>query len=157
MKKSERMGVAGLPARARHGLVILTLALPLVLAACGGGGDEAPPPPPQPALTFNPSPVTASVPQANTVTALQVTATSSRTYQQMVYVMVIDPVGVINPYGVTITPLSATVYQAQLTTVAGLSLGHHTGQFEVRVCYDSGCQSQVPGSPSYLPYDINVN
>lgn len=132
----------------------LALSLVCSLAACGGGGDEASPP--QSALAFSPSPVTASVPQANTVTTLQVTATSSRTYQQMIYVMVVDSVGVINPYGVTVTPLSATVYQAQLTTASGLSLGHHTGQFEVRVCYDAACQSQVPGSPSYLPYDINV-
>lgn len=119
------------------------------MSGCGGGGDNGPPPP---ALRFSPEQVTITQAAGTTFT---VTASATRTYSQTVYVMIIDLGGVIVPT-VSLAYLSPTVYQATFTLQSGLSLGPHVGRFEVRLCNDPTCNSQVDGSPSYLPYVITI-
>ena len=119
------------------------------LGGCGGGGDDGPPPP---ALSFSPEQVSLTTTAGSTFT---VTATAGRTYSQMVYVKIIDQGGVIVPT-VSLTYVSPTVYQATFTLQSGLSLGPHVGRFEVHLCTDPACNSDVEGSPSYLPYAITI-
>lgn len=147
------------------------LVLSSLIASCGGGGGGGggggfpvlpggvAPPPVNTAgawLTFNPSPVELTL-FPNTPKTFSVTATSTKIISSPVSVAIIDTKGVITT-NVKITS-SGLQYVATMTTNGSLAAGPHTGNFEVRVCYDANpltCSQPVEGSPWQLPYKFTV-
>lgn len=47
-------------------------------------------------------------------------------------------------------------YGGHLEIDPGLAVGHHTGKVELHLCRDANCGSEYPGSPVFLPYDVEV-
>jgi hypothetical protein len=135
-----------------------------LLTACGGGGggggggDGGVTPVVTPALTFNPATVTASV-SAGTSQTLNVVATVVRPADfanaGSVFATITDTTGVIQPSAQVIRD-SDTQYHAVLQTAPALAAGNYKGNFSVKLCRDSGCANQFPGSPMSLPYDFTV-
>ncbi|SEK93339.1 hypothetical protein SAMN05518845_103530 [Variovorax sp. YR750] len=159
----------------RHAASLGVLVLSTLIASCGGGGgggggggfpglalppaNNTPPPANNPAgawLTFNPSPVELTVfPNASKTFA--VVATSTKVISAPVNVGIIEPKGVITT---NIKIASAGLqYTATMSTNPALAPGVHTGNFEVRACYDANplvCSQPVEGSPWQVPYKITV-
>jgi hypothetical protein len=143
-------------------------ALPLLLSlsACGGGGggggsgsaSTTSNMPNGDAASFTPSQLTASF-VAGTTQPLQVQANIKRPADfgaaSTVYALVKDTTGVITT-SVSLTPSSNTIYRATLNTSPDIAPGHYTGFFTVMLCRDSACNTQFPGSPMGLPFDITV-
>lgn len=132
----------------------LWLAFAGLLASCGGGGGGDATPPYQ--LSFSPSTLAATYAQGSSQ-AVSVTATLDRTVSQTVNVAIVDSAGVIEPT-VQLTALTATSYQATLSTKPTLSVGEHVGSLKVHLCFDNPatCNSPLPGSPFSLPYTFTV-
>lgn len=131
----------------------------LFLSACGGGGGGGNPDggnnnSSAPALTFTPGKVTLTFYPGESV-AFDVNASASQSITGSVYVFVVDSQGVITS-DVKITTNSTYSYTATLHTSPLLTAGHHTGNLSVRLCKDSSCSAQWPGSPVSLPYDFDV-
>jgi hypothetical protein len=149
-------------------------ALAAMLASCGGGGGggssgggtsgttpPAPPPqtpPPQtsPALQFSPEKASASV-EAGLSATISVNASVVRPqdFSGNVYALVVDETGVLLP-NARILANSETSYTAVLQTVPSLAAGSYRGNFTIKLCRDTGCASQFPGSPMVLPYELTV-
>ena len=133
-----------------------------LLTACGGGGGGdnggGVTPVVTPALTFNPATVAASV-NAGTSQTLNVVATVVRpgdfANAGSVFATLTDGTGVIQPSAQVVRD-SDTQYHAVLQTAPALAAGNYKGNFSVKLCRDSGCANQFPGSPMSLPYDITV-
>lgn len=147
--------------------------LALTLTACGGGGGspgattftvngKAGDPnvtaltQHAPALTFSPAKVSASFfVNAPTTVSLTATVTTPDDFNgaSAVYAFLIDGAGVLdgNPQ---IYPISDFQYRINLTTNVDLKAGTYTGNFSVRLCKDKACNTQFPGSPVALPYEI---
>lgn len=146
--------------RPAHAAPFLIAAL---LAGCGGGGGGggtggATTPDTSPALTFSPSTVTGNVPAGLTLTAsviASVTRPNDFSNTTKVTALVVDSAGILLP-NVQLVQDSNTQYHAVLQTAPTLAAGNYKGSFSVRLCRDSGCASQFPGSPVALPYDITV-
>jgi hypothetical protein len=152
--------------RLRPACAALPLALPFLFAAlltaCGGGGGGGSPdtgtPAATPALTFSPSTVTANI-GAGTSQTLNVTATVVRPSDfanaASVFASLTDSTGVILPAAQVVRD-SDTQYHAVLQSAPTLAAGNYKGNFSVKLCRDSACASQFPGSPVNLPYDFTV-
>lgn len=165
-----RPAYAALPSSVTRGAkraAALTLAAVLasILAACGGGGgggdggSSGPGAPAAgPALSFNPATVSATI-NAGTSLTLNVVATVARPADfanaGSVVAVVTDTTGVILPSAQLIRD-SDTQYHAVLQSAPTLAAGNYKGNFSVKLCKDSGCASQFPGSPMQLPYDFSV-
>lgn len=141
----------------------ITLLATLVLTACGGGGGGAASSPGSPTagaptLAFSPTTVNATV-QAGLSSTISVQASVNNPADfngaSAVYAYVIDTTGVIQP-SAQITQQSATSYTAVLHTATTLAAGNYQGNFTVKVCRDSACAGQFPGSPMLLPYNLTV-
>lgn len=149
-----------------------------LLGACGGGSsDNAPvsagtnagnvpavPPvsgtPPVanngPALRFTPEKIAVTAEAGTSVTAtVNATALRPQDFTSTVYAMVVDSAGVILP-NARVLAVSGTEYSAVLQTSPNLAPGVYKGGFSVRLCRDTGCASQFPGSPVDLPYEFTV-
>lgn len=143
---------------------LLPALLAALLSACGGGGgggSAAPAPATpavSPALTFTPATVTATV-NAGTSLTLNVGATVARPADfanaASVFATVTDATGVIQPSAQLVRD-SDTQYHAALQTAPALAAGSYRGSFTVRLCRDSACAAQFPGSPMLLPYELQV-
>jgi hypothetical protein len=130
-----------------------------LLAACGGGGGDSPAPPAATlpySLTLSPSPLTMTTP-AGLSQALFVDAQIDRPIPERVNVAIIDRAGVLRPE-ISILPVSATAYRANLVSASTLTEGKRTGTFEIRICRDDPltCASPIPGSPWQLPFEFTV-
>lgn len=142
------------------------LMLVSLLSACGGGGGGGssggggvtPPPVVGPALSFSPATATASV-QAGVSATINVSASVNRPADfanaSSVFALVLDSTGVLLP-GVQLVRDSDTQYHVALQTAPTLAAGSYQGNFTVKLCPDSACASQFPGSPMNLPYAITV-
>ncbi|ANH69760.1 BACON domain-containing protein [Mitsuaria sp. 7] len=133
-----------------------------VLTACGGGGgggDGGADTPARPAVTLSPisvpSDVTSGISSALTVT-VTVNDPSVFNGQTTLYTRIVDDKAVIET-SVDLTPATPTTYIATLRTRRDLNPGRYTGTFLVRLCKDSACSAEFPGSPMTLPYDFVVN
>lgn len=144
-------------------LVYSSLAvLMATLTACGGGGGGASTggggttPVVTPALSFSPDTVRASVNAGSSLT-LNVVAAVARPAEVTgtVYASVVDSAGVLQPNPQLVRD-SDSQYHAVLQTAPGLAVGSYSGNFSVRLCRDSGCASQFPGSPVSLPYSLQI-
>ncbi|MBA5688232.1 BACON domain-containing protein [Rugamonas apoptosis] len=136
------------------------LTLASLLTACGGGGgttDGTPVPAASAALSFSPDKVAISA-VAGTSTTATVTATVARPADfggATVYAYLVDGAGVLLP-NVQLVADGSQAYHATLQTAPTLAAGGYQGNFTVKLCRDSGCAGQFPGSPMLLPYDIQV-
>jgi hypothetical protein len=149
--------------RPAHAIPLLIAAL---LAGCGGGGGggsagngggTTAPPAASPALTFTPASVTGSV-VAGTSLTVSVSAAVTRPgdfTNANVTAQVVDGAGILLP-NMQLVQDSASQYHAVLQTAPSLAPNNYKGSFSVRLCRDSACSSQFPGSPVALPYDITV-
>ena len=134
-----------------------------LLAGCGGGGggggggSSPTAPTASPALTFNPATVTGTAIAGTALTA-NVIATVVRPgdfTNATVFATVVDSNGVLQP-NMQLVRDSDTQYHAVLQTAPTLAANNYQGSFSVRLCRDSACASQFPGSPVALPYNITV-
>ncbi|MBA5606479.1 BACON domain-containing protein [Duganella sp. FT3S] len=134
------------------------LTLASLLTACGGGGaGGTPAPATSAALTFSPDKVAISAVAGTTATAT-VNAAVARPADfngAAVYAYLVDSAGVLLPNAQLVQD-SAQSYHATLQTAATLAAGSYQGNFTVKLCRDSACASQFPGSPMQLPYAIEV-
>nr|WP_315398621.1 quinoprotein amine dehydrogenase [uncultured Duganella sp.] len=142
---------------------LLPCVLAALLSACGGGGGgggaPAPAPPAaSPALTFAPATLAATI-SAGTSLTLNVGASVARPADfanaGTVFATLTDSTGVILPSAQVVRD-SDTQYHAVLQTAPTLAAGSYRGAFSVRLCRDSACASQFPGSPVALPYEFQV-
>ncbi|NYE61948.1 hypothetical protein FHW58_003155 [Duganella sp. 1224] len=141
------------------------LLIAVLLAGCGGGGGGGggttgggtTTPATSPALTFTPAAFTGNVTAGTSLTA-NITANVTRPgdfTNASVTAVVVDSAGVLLP-NMQLVQDSASQYHAVLQTAPSLAAGNYKGSFSVRLCRDSACASQFPGSPVALPYDITV-
>ena len=72
-----------------------------------------------------------------------------------VYAYIVDTDGVILPQ-VQLTQTGTYAWRAVMQTVPTLAAGKYSGNFAVKVCRDTACAQQFPGSPMQLPYEITV-
>lgn len=145
------------PARAAAPLVLVAL-----LAGCGGGGGGGggggtAPPPAGPALVFTPASVNASVIAGTSITmnVLAAVARPADFSGASVFASVTDANGVLLPSSSVVND-NPNQYHAVLQSAPTLAAGNYKGNFNVRLCRDSACASQFPGSPVALPYDLTV-
>jgi hypothetical protein len=126
--------------------------LSATLVACGGGGggdaDNS-------WLQFTPDHLEATTYEGESV-AVDVTATSSKTISETLYIGVVDTAGVITP-DVTITQDGLT-FHATVKVSPTLAAGTYTGNITVRLCRDDAatCANPYPGSPWQVPYSFEV-
>jgi hypothetical protein len=120
----------------------------LLLSSCGGGGGGG-----GPALTLTPAILTLAYGQGSPP-EVTLTAELNRS-AATVHVQVVDGAGLLAG-APTIAQTGATTYLIGLEISPAVPEGHYTDQFEVRLCPDPACTTQLPGSPVTLPYDITV-
>jgi hypothetical protein len=135
----------------------LTLASLLTACGGGGGGGSTPAPPVSAALTFAPDKVTIAA-VAGTAATVTVNAAVSRPADfdgATVYPYLLDSAGVLLPNAQLVRDASQA-YHATVQTAPTLAAGSYQGNFTVKLCRDSACAGQFPGSPMLLPYDIEV-
>ncbi|MDG0833204.1 BACON domain-containing protein [Roseateles saccharophilus] len=132
------------------------LMLALGLVACGGGGGGGGGGGNTSAVSFNPSILTGNV-QVGHSTSLTVRATARdpSQFSGQLYVFIVDPNHVITST-VSLAAVDSTTMSATVYTSPNLAAGHYQGSWQVQLCKDSGCATQIPGSPVALPYDITV-
>ncbi len=149
----------------------VVLSLLMGLSACGGGGGSAPSsgnsgnngtPPTSggttaTALSFSPALVSSNY-QAGSSVSFTVVATPNNPSDfngaTTIYTLIVDNTGVITK-DFTINRAGDS-YFATMHTSPSIPEGKYRGNFSVLLCRDSACQSQFPGSPSSLPFEITV-
>lgn len=151
---------------------LLAVVCMLVLNGCGGGGGG-----PQQTSTSNTVSTSSSsdsgcqtngttCPLTLTPAALQdqfeegsATAEdvnfSSTLTRSPAAIRVLDPTGIFNPV-ITLSWYSSTSGVAHLQSLATAKPGHYKSALSIQLCSDATCNSQIPGSPISLPYDIVV-
>ncbi|HEU4846044.1 MAG TPA: quinoprotein amine dehydrogenase [Burkholderiaceae bacterium] len=134
------------------------LTLACLLTACGGGGGGGTTAAATgAALTFAPGTLAVSVAAGTSATAT-VNASVNRPADfdsATVFAYLVDGAGVLLPNAQLVHD-SSLAYHATVQTAPTLATGRYQGNFTVKLCRDSGCASQYPGSPMLLPYDIQV-
>lgn len=128
--------------------------LTLALAACGGGGggDSGG----SAVLSFTPGTVSANVAfgTSATITVRASTANPSL-FSGALYVFVVDSAQVLLP-NIELAQVDSRTVSATLHTSPALASGRHQGTFQIQLCNDPTCASQIAGSPVPLPYDLTV-
>lgn len=122
----------------------------LLLVACSGGGGGGTP---AFAVTFAPATVSLAYGHGSPP-EVALTARLNRD-PGTAHVVLVDPAGLLAAAAL-IVKTGATTYSVELEISPAVAEGHYTGQFEVRLCADAGCSSQLADSPFTLPYDITV-
>lgn len=146
---------------------IVALLMAIWLAACGGGGgggDAATTSAPstsnfsQGAVTFSPGKVILSYDEGSSKT-FSVTAKINNPGDfadaSQVVAYIVDDTGVISK-NVNIVEQDDLTYIATFQTSPSIAAGYYQGNFMLKLCRDSACAAQFPGSPSLLPFDIQV-
>jgi hypothetical protein len=141
------------------------LIIAALLAGCGGGGGGGSSsggggtttPVASPALTFTPGSLTGSVTAGTSLTSNIVAAVTrpGDFTNASVTAVVVDSAGVLLP-NMQLVQDTPSQYHTVLQTAPTLAAGRYQGNFTVRLCRDSACASQFPGSPVTLPYDFTV-
>ena len=163
---------------ARALLLFGLVAMPLLLAACGGGGGggggtssassgegvsdsgQAPAVPSNPVdswLTVSAQIDLTALP--GTATKFQIDATSSEAFAHDLNTAIIDTSGVLSPNIAATHGKDSRQNLAPITTTnPALVSGIHTGEFELRSCFDDVqvCSKPAKGSPWKIPYKITV-
>jgi Viral BACON domain len=127
--------------------------LAVALAACGGGGGNEGG---GATLTFSPATVAANVTSGSSATVtVRATASDTSLFSRALYVYVVDSEQVLTP-SIELAPIDSTTISATLHTSPALAEGRHQGTFQIQLCNDTSCTSQVRGSPIPLPYDLTI-
>jgi len=124
-----------------------------LLAACGGGGggDSG-----TALLSFTPSTVTANVASGTSATLTVRASTGNPSlFSGPLYVYVVDSAQVLLP-GIELAQVDSRTMSATLHTSPALAAGRHQGTFQIQLCNDASCTSQIAGSPVPLPYDLTI-
>lgn len=135
------------------GVALWALVLALVLAACGGGGggDGG-----SAVLSFTPSTVTANVASGSSATVtVRASANNASLFSSPLYVYVVDSAQVLLP-SIELAQVDSLTISATLHTSPALAAGRHQGSFQIQLCNDASCTSQIAGSPVPLPYDLTI-
>ncbi|CAN5167712.1 hypothetical protein BH10PSE17_BH10PSE17_04940 [soil metagenome] len=72
-----------------------------------------------------------------------------------IYAVVVDEKHVLSTT-VDIAPFDRSSVTATLHSLPTLAVGRYQGTWQIRLCKDSACATQLAGSPVSLPYDITV-
>lgn len=128
------------------------LMLALLLGACGGGGADSVSS--NPGLRFVPSTVNETLFEGDT-REFTVQAFPQQDFAGYLAVIIEDSAGVVRS-DPTISDNGDGSYSATFKTARNLAPGQHRGQFVVKLCRDSACSAQHPGSPVSLPYVLTV-
>ncbi len=124
----------------------------VVMTACGGGGSGGESAP----LTFAPSTLTANVASGSSATlTVRATASDLSLFGSTVYVYVVDSAQVLTS-SVELARVDSKTISATLHTKPTLAEGRYQGAFQIQLCNDANCTSQVRGSPVPLPYDLTI-
>ncbi len=142
--------------RAMRPRLIATIALfaaILGVAGCGSGGSEDD----EPAVTFTPETLTHEYGYAQpTSFGAIVYATHPKDFQnKTIYAYVIDTQGVITPQVIVVLQDEKSA-KVTFTPAAKLAVGVHQGSFQIRLCKDQQCNSELRGSPVSVPYKLTV-
>ncbi len=121
-----------------------------VLAGCGGGGGGGGG---GISLTFNPGTLTASFYEGD-AQQLTVEATAQGSSSGTVYIRIIDSSGVLQSTNPQITAEPGGSYQVVLQAATTLSVGTHSGAFQITLCSDSACTGSEGNAT--LPYSLTV-
>jgi hypothetical protein len=107
-------------------------------------------------MTFSPSTLAGTYGSGDSI-SLTVRATLTAPLSGEVYLAVVDGAGVLerNVYIQSASGESGAYY-ATASMSSRLPAGRHQGELEVWLCRDKACSAQHPGSPAYLPYDLQV-
>ena len=120
-----------------------------------GPGDAGTDSSESPAMTFAPSLLQGAYGSGDSI-GLSVVATLRASVSGKVYIAVLDKAGVFDPH-VWVQPSdSPGTYYASVQTSSTLPEGRYQGEIDVLLCRDEACGAQYPGSPSHLPYDLQV-
>ncbi|OJH33770.1 PQQ-binding-like beta-propeller repeat protein [Cystobacter ferrugineus] len=108
------------------------------------------------AMTFSPGTLEGSYGSGDSI-SLTVTATLTAPLSDDVYLTVVDKAGVLErDIRLQAASEAPDTYYVSALTSSRLPAGRHQGALEVRLCRDKSCSAQHPGSPVYLPYDLQV-
>jgi len=128
----------------------------VMMAACrwDDGHDAPDPPEPDPFLTITPAALEAVnyAGESTVVPFAMETETSSLDLQ----IAIVDRSdGLAEPF---IQRVDDHHFEAQVSVAPGLAVGTHSGQFEVRLCYDdtASCKKPREGSPWVVSYTFKV-
>ncbi|RFP13585.1 hypothetical protein D0T23_14335 [Duganella sp. BJB475] len=72
-----------------------------------------------------------------------------------VYALIVDTAGVISPDAWVSVSADYSFY-GSLHPSSNLAVGSYTGNLQLKLCRDEACNSQFPGSPMSLPYELHV-
>lgn len=143
--------------------LLLASLLATALAGCGGGGSDpspqpVPPKPPvataPPPYTFTPAAMSASFIEGYPVT-IELSAKQTVTFVGVSYIKIVPDAEVIDP-AIQILSNADGSLKVQAKTLAGSKPGRYTGNITINVCVDPNCATHLQGSPTKLPYDIEV-
>lgn len=135
------------------GAALWAICLAWALTACGGGGggDGG-----TALLSFTPSTVTANVASGTSATlTVRATTGNPSLFSGPVYVYVVDSAQVLLP-SIELAQVDSRTISATLHTSPALAAGRHQGSFQIQLCNDAACASQIAGSPVPLPYDLTI-
>lgn len=133
------------------------VALLLLAGGCGGGGGSGSPGPDPIAITFSPSPFTASFSQGDFVPPVALNITLSRLPQGTTFAFLALDQAVLSTITLAITQIGPTTFSVPLTPTCTLAPGSHTGTMTMRLCTDQACNAPIPVTGNVLPYVFNVS
>lgn len=133
-------------------------AIVLVLAACGGSSTKPAEPAVAPiAVTFQPTPFTASFAQGSFVPPTPLNVSLSRLPDVPVSAAVVQDKPVLA--GTTIAAFqvgTSNTFATSLTPSCQLSPGSYTGNLTLLLCTDPACSAPLPITGNVLPYSFQV-
>lgn len=111
-----------------------------------------------PVVSLSPSKLVQSFTAGSSVTfSINATVNNVQNFigASVIYIYIVDNVGVITT-NVGISANSSTSYTATFHSSPSLPAGTYKGNLALKVCRDSTCSSQFPGSPVAIPYEITA-
>lgn len=139
-------------------VVASTLLLSSLLTACGGGGGGGGSSPSKAPVSLESSQITSSVAyQQRGYLNLKATVTDPSAFDgAQVFLYLVDPEGLVEVGSLSVQQIDSKTYGVGFNTRWDLAPGHYQGNWQLRLCKDSACKAEFPGSPLSLSYDITV-
>lgn len=137
----------------RQACLALTCMTVLITACGGGGGGDDP----SYTVSLSPKPLTASWNDSIVLgQPITVTANFSPAPKGTVYPVVVMDAPNFVPGAVVVRQISDTTYAMDLTPVATLPVGKHTGTLTLKMCKDAQCAAAYTLTGGSLPYELTV-
>jgi len=129
----------------------------VLLSGCGGGGGGGTSTSSDAFhVSFTPNPLVRTLYQHNPGTTVTLNATLSPAPTSNVYVLLEDPQQVLVPGPIAITDLGGGSFSADLPIDSSLSVGQHSGNFNLHLCRDANCASEYTVDNPVIPYEFTV-